>query len=211
MRRPFSIYSTWGLQDELGDQVELSEELALHALRHVRRWKDEFGIAQDVFHLDCFWFDPDKGYLHFKKPHWPHGFEPLLEPLLEQILAAGMAPGLWYSTSGSWLKPPAWQASIAADNWHYSLVDGPYAEHLHEALLHAASHWQVRLFKFDFVDFDAAPAGCARAPEQTRALAVERFVGILRDLREKYPDVPLPGPHGFPPHAPRAVGAGRPA
>lgn len=185
MKPPFSIYSTWGLQDELGDRVELSEELARHALKHILRWRDEFGIATDFFHLDCFWFDPDKGYRDFKKPHWPNGFE----PLRDDILAAGMRPGLWYSVNGWWLKPPQWQASLSADGTRYSLADGPYGDDFHASLLHAAEKWQVRLFKFDFASFHAAPAGCTRPVEETRRRSVERFVEALRDLRAQYPDV----------------------
>jgi hypothetical protein len=185
MKKPFSIYSTWGLQDELGDRVELSEALARKALEGLRRWRSEFGIQQDIFALDAFWFDTQKGYRHFKKPHWPNGFE----PLVADIRALGMQPGLWYSVNGASLTVPAWQASLSSDGRHYSLVDGPYADELHAALLYAAEQWHVRLFKFDFAGFFTAAAGVTRAPEETYRLSVARFTAMLRDLRSRYPEV----------------------
>ncbi len=182
--RPFSVYSTWGLHDELGDRVELSEELAMRALEGVIRWKEEFGVAQDYFHLDAFWFDPVRGYLHFKKPHWPRGFE----PLRDRILAAGMTPGLWYSTTGFKLEVPAWSASRATSS-HYSLVDGPYGDALEKSLRYAAEQWGVRFFKFDFADFSAAAPGSRRSAEETYTQGVERFKAAVRRLREAFPDV----------------------
>jgi hypothetical protein len=180
---PFSIYSTWGLHDELGDRVELSEVLARQAMDDLQRWR-KHGVTQDYFHLDAFWFDPQRGYRYFKQPHWPHGFE----PLRDAILAAGMKPGLWYSTTGYSLEVPAWRES-KAEGGHYSLVDGPYAEILEGDLHHAANAWGVRLFKFDFVDFAAATPGADRAPAETYAMAVERFCAILRGLRAAHPDI----------------------
>ncbi len=185
MRKPFSVYSTWGLQDELGDRVELSEDLARRALEGLRRWSAQFGIRQDIFALDAFWFDQQKGYKDFKKPHWPGGFE----PLLADILDSGMKPGLWYSVNGGSLSVPAWKSSLAEDGRHYSLVDGSYADALHAALLHAADTWHVRLFKFDFAGFFTSAAGVARAPEETYRLSVARLRAMLRDLRERHPDI----------------------
>ncbi len=185
MRAPFSVYSTWGLQDELGDKVELSEALARKALESLRRWRDEFGVQQDYFALDAFWFDPIKGYRHFKKPHWPNGFD----PLVEDILALGMTPGLWYSTNGSMLQVPEWQESLAAGGGSYSLADGPYADELQGSLIHAAEKWNVRFFKFDFANFFAAAAWSKRAPEETYRLSVARFKAMLRELRARFPDI----------------------
>ncbi|MDX9980201.1 MAG: hypothetical protein RBU25_09285 [Lentisphaeria bacterium] len=180
---PFSVYSTWGLHDELGDRVELSEALARAALGDLRRWA-RHGVKPDYFHLDAFWFDPKRGYRQFKKPHWPRGFG----PLRDEILAAGLRPGLWYSTNGYSLDVPAWRESRCA-NGHCSLVDGPYAEIFEGDLHHAADAWDVRLFKFDFVDFFATPENVRRAPAETYARAVERFCAILRGLRNSHPDI----------------------
>lgn len=179
---PFSIYSTWGLHDELGDSVQLSEELAVSALKALDRWADH-GLQPDYFHLDAFWYDPARGYRHFHPERWPRGFEPFLDALRER----DYLPGLWYSTTGLTLEPPAWAESRCPDG-HYSLVDGPYAEILEGDLRYAAETWGVRLFKFDFANFTAS-LNPGRSPEETRALAVERLMGILNGLRAAYPDI----------------------
>jgi hypothetical protein len=185
MRKPvFSAYSTWGLHDELGDRVRLSEALALRALADLGRWR-EAGLAEDYFHLDCFWFDPARGYRHFHPELWPQG----PDRLFAEVRRLGMRPGLWYATHGGFLKPAAWEASRCADNWNHSLVDGPFADDFRASLLHAADAWGVRLFKFDFAAFHAAVPGSTRSPEETYRLGVERFTGILRELRTAHPDV----------------------
>jgi hypothetical protein len=185
MQRPFSVYCTWGLHDELGDRVELSGALAGSALETLARWRQDLGLTYDFFVLDCFWFDPEKGYLHFKRPHWPDGFE----PLRDRILALGMRPGLWYSTNGGCLHVPAWEPSRTGDNGNYSLVDGPYADLFEAALHYAAREWQVRFFKFDFADFHAAAMGVTRPRQETYRRSVERFVAILRGLRSAFSDI----------------------
>lgn len=184
MKAPFSVYSTWGLHDELGDRVELSESLARGALDSIRKWKTEAGISTDFFHLDAFWFDPSKGYRFFKNPNWPRGFQPFLEDLLSE----GLKPGLWFSTTGYRLDVPAWRESRCASG-HYSLAEGPYADALEADLHHAAEKWAVRLFKFDFADFFAAPEGTRLTPAETYARAVQRFSNILLGLRAAYPDL----------------------
>jgi hypothetical protein len=185
MHEPFAVYGTWGLHDELGDRVELSEALVMEALDTLATWKAEAGITYDYFHIDCFWFDQEKGYLHFKKPHWPQGFD----RVRDRILALGMQPGLWYSINGGHFDVPAWQASRAANNWNYSLADGPYGDAFEAALFHAAEHWQVRFFKLDFANFHAAPAGVDRPPQETYRRNVRRLKAIIRKLRGAYPDI----------------------
>ncbi|MCC5842991.1 MAG: hypothetical protein JJU05_01940 [Verrucomicrobia bacterium] len=181
-KAPFSIYSTWGLHDELGDTVRLSEDLAFSALNALDRWADH-GLKPDVFHLDAFWYDPARGYRHFHPQYWPRGFEPFLDALRKR----NYIPGLWFSTTGLTLEPPAWAESRCPDG-HYSLVDGPYADILEGDLHHAAEAWGVRLFKFDFANFTASRTP-DRAPQETRALAVERLTGILNGLRAAFPGI----------------------
>jgi hypothetical protein len=183
-RSPFSIYCDWGLHDELGDTVELTADMTSRALDHLTRWREKHGVGFDYYLIDCFWFDPQRGYKHFKKPHWPAGFE----PLLERIRGLGMIPGLWYSTSGWRLDVPEW-ADSRSTNTHYSLVDGPYAKHLEESLFHAADKWGVRFFKFDFAQFTTSATGVTRPPEETYRQSVDVLTGILQRLRRAYPDL----------------------
>lgn len=87
---PFSDYSTWGLHDELGDNVHLSEALAVAALDRLLEWKRDHGLTYDVFHLDAFWFDSEKGFDDFHPVLWPNG----PKPLLDRLHAEGMSMGL---------------------------------------------------------------------------------------------------------------------
>jgi hypothetical protein len=210
MKKPFSVYSTWGFHDELGDRIELDEALARKALSALSRWHDKFGIRQDFFALDAFWFDPLKGFRHFKKPHWPDGFEPLMNDILEM----DMKPGLWYSVNGSRLQVPEWQESASADGTRYSLAEGPYADDLRLSLLHAAEKWNVRFFKFDFADFFTASAKSGKSPEEIYSLSLSKFREILTELRSKYPDIYIithcgfSRNHGFStPASPEVIGA----
>ncbi len=184
-RAPFSVYCDWGFHDELGDSVELTAEMAHAALDALERWKRDFGIAFDYYLIDCFWFDPDKGYRHFKRSHWPDGFG----PVRERIEALGMKPGLWYSTNGGQLRVPAWEASKADNNWHYSLAEGPFADDFERSLLHAAGEWGVRFFKFDFAGLHMAAAGTDRPAEETYRLSLRRLKAILRRVRQRFPDI----------------------
>jgi hypothetical protein len=192
-RTPFSVYSTWGLHDELGDTVELSEAMVRGALDNLDRLHNRAGLTFDYFHLDAFWFDPVLGYRSFKKPHWPNGFE----AVAEEIHRRGMAPGLWYSTTGAMLNVDAWSQSRTADARSYSLMDGPYAEILLGDLLYAAEQWGVRFFKFDFTNFNARAAGIKAEAAETYAGNVQAFIGICRRLKQSYPDSKIITHTGF--------------
>ena len=183
-RKAFSVYSTWGLHDELGDTVELSEALVRGALGNLDRLREVAGLSFDYFHLDAFWFDPKLGYRHFKKPHWPNGFE----PVADEIRKRGMTPGLWYSTTGYRLKVEAWAGSLADDGVTYSLADGPYAKILLGDLLYAAEHWGVRFFKFDFSNFWVRAAGIKSSPLETHTANAQAFIEVCRQLKSAYPD-----------------------
>jgi hypothetical protein len=192
-QKPFSVYSTWGLHDELGDSIELTEALVRGALSNMDRLRDVAGLTFDYFQLDAFWFDPELGYRHFKKPNWPLGFE----PVCEEIRTRGMVPGLWYSTNGAWLNVDAWSPSRAASGGCYSLVDGPYTEILLGDLLYAAEHWGVRYFKFDFAHFETRAAGADGEEDETRAASTRVFVDICRSLKRAYPDSKIVTYTGF--------------
>ena len=178
---PLSIYSTWGLHDELGDNVQLTEALATRALDGVLRWRDRHGLTTDIFHLDTFWFDPVRGYRHFHPEFWPQGPDRLLARLKKE----GMRLGLWYSTTGSRLNVPAWAESrTGTGDWAgYSLVDGPYFDHLRADLLHISRAWDIGLHKFDFVDFGGSALGITRTMAETRRRASERLTSLLCELK----------------------------
>jgi hypothetical protein len=193
MSEPFSVYSTWGYHDELGDRVELDEQMALAALDTLERWRRDHGVGFDYFQLDCMWFDPAAGYRKFRHPNWPDGFG----RVRERIESLGMKPGLWYSVGGGPLHVPDWQDSLAADNWHYSLADGSFAGRLGDAMLAAAEQWGVRYFKLDFAAFTSAAADVDRPEDQTYHLSIRRLKDVLRRLRDAHPDVNVIAHCGF--------------
>ncbi|MGF1483611.1 MAG: hypothetical protein ACFBZ8_04525 [Opitutales bacterium] len=200
-REPFSVYNTWGYHDTLGDQVDLSERIALNALKALRRWQDDFGLSYRYFVLDYGWFNPRKGF-QFDAQRWPKG----PERLLERLRAAGMLPGLWYSTNGYKLQVSRWKKSLCASGSHYSLVEGPFGAEFEQSLLQAADQWGVRYFKFDFAAFAQRPADSIHTQEEHAWLSRLRFSEMLARLRERFPDVRTVGHGGFgeiaDPHSP---------
>ncbi|MDP0499479.1 MAG: hypothetical protein Q7P63_05190 [Verrucomicrobiota bacterium JB022] len=187
-----SIYSTWGFHDELGDRVALTEELARQALQSLKSWRAQ-GLEMEVFALDGFWFDQELGFEHANRLYW---LTPM-QDFLQEVRQAGFTPGLWFSTSGAWLKVPEWQESLSADHWHYSLIEGPFADALEQALLNAASNWGVRCFKFDYARLGADVSGSSRSPREAYRLGLDRFRTMIRRLRQACPDVCLIGQNGF--------------
>ena len=184
MKRPFSIYCTWSYHDELGDSVELTEKMCLTAMKTLRRWKEQFGVAYDYFMLDAFWFDMKRPYDMFKKPHWPNGFDRVRDEALEM----GMSPGLWYSVNSNKFKVPAWKGSLDGGE-SYSLSHGPYAAELEKAWRHAIENWHVRLFKLDFANFFCRAEADKTATMEVFHRNVEMLHDILRRLRSEYPDL----------------------
>ncbi|MCX7800941.1 MAG: hypothetical protein N2109_11435 [Fimbriimonadales bacterium] len=179
--RPFAVYSTWGLHDELGDRVQLTEELAMAALETLRDWRLRLGLRFDVFQLDCFWFDAERGYESFDPAGWPNGPERFLDALREE----GLALGLWFSVSGLRLNPPEWEASKDPARGSYSLASGPYRESLARSIRGAVQRWGCRYLKLDFADFYADPLGWG--PEEAYRRNLSALLELLGQLRAETP------------------------
>lgn len=198
MTRPvFTAYSTWGMHDELGDNVVLDEALVLRALDALERWR-AFGMTPQYFNIDYGWADPELGYRYFDRQRWPEG----PGRVLRRIAEAGMLPGLWYAVNGGHMRVPRWESSRSSARWHFSLLDGPFYDELSDAVMHAAEVWGVRFFKFDFADFAAGVAGDPRPFEVRYALAVERFVELVARLKRAVPQVITIAHCGFARHDP---------
>ncbi len=208
MREPVSIYCDWALHDELGDDVRLSEELTMGVLDVLERWKRDHGVTFDYYLLDCFWFKQPGDYTAFDPEMWPNGFGPACRRMQEM----GLKPGLWLDTTGAavagwrpWEDGEAehgwqpWTASLNARNgWSHCLFDGPYADGLRDAMLHACREWGVRLFKFDFADFLAVTERyrhlCAGEVYRRN---VDAFRRICARVREEFPDLLILAYNGF--------------
>ena len=195
LRQPVGIYINWAAYDELSDNIELTEAVALRQLEELIRLR-HCGVQMDYYLMDAFWFAPDGAYRTWRQPHWPTGPDRWLDRCRE----AGILPGLWLTANTLCkLNPPAaWADSADPDSNGYCCFSGPFLAHYMETL----QVWYdrgVRLFKFDFANFDAAPVAIKRAllPAEIRAANVTAWRGALAAFRAAHPEVVLIGYNGF--------------
>jgi hypothetical protein len=194
------VFNDWSAYDPLSDNVPLTEELALQLLDNVIRLKKD-GVRIDYYVMDAFWFDADGGYRIWNKKNWPNG----PDRWLMACKAAGVKPGLWFSTNlrvaGG--KPmlnviPEWQGSVSPDNTTFSLFEGGYLNHLMDTLQQYADQG-FKMFKFDFAYFDAATAAAKRntLPADIEELNKAAFRQAIKKFRSRNPDVIFIGYNGF--------------
>lgn len=196
--QPLSIYINWSTYDELSDQVELTETIAMHQLKELLRWR-KLGARMDYYLMDCFWYARDGGYRTWRKPHWPDGPTRFLECCLENEVK----PGLWLSANN--LMPmvkldllPAWRDSYDPLRQALCFFQGGYLAHLLESM----DLWYqagVRAFKFDFLNLGAVPPGFERCmlPSEIRAANTQALRKGLIEFRRLHPEVLLLGYNGF--------------
>jgi hypothetical protein len=192
---PVFVYNDWSSYDELSDNIPLTEELAMKELNEIVRLKKS-GVRFDYYMMDAFWFDPDGGYRTWRKPNWPEGPDRWIAACQKN----GLQPGLWFSTN-TLVKinaAPRWKDSLNAKGGSMSFAEGGFLADFMEVL----QFWHdrgIRMFKFDFVDFDAAtPAAEKTMPrEEIRRRNQEAFREALRVFRAKNPDVMLVAFNGF--------------
>ncbi len=58
---PIFVYNNWSSYDELSDNVQLTEHLAMKELDEIIRLR-RFGVRFDYYMMDAFWFAQDGGY-----------------------------------------------------------------------------------------------------------------------------------------------------
>ncbi len=194
-RRPIAAYINWAAYDELSDNVELTEQLALQQLGEVVRLR-RAGVRIDYYLNDCFWFAKDGGYRRFRTPHWPKGPDAWLEACRRN----GLLPGLWIGTNTlSGLTPiPEWEDSLNRQRNALCLFEGGFLPHLIGSL----QHWYdrgVRMYKFDFANFAAATPAAEKkyAPEEIVRRNMDAFRNALFAFREKNPEAVLIAYNGF--------------
>jgi len=197
---PIAVYNDWSSYDELSDNIPLTEELAMKELENVIRLKKD-GVRIEYYVMDAFWFDIDGGYRTWNKKNWPHG----PERWLKACKAAGVKPGLWFSTNliKAGGRPmlhviPEWQGSATPGDTTLSLFEGGYLEHLMDTLQLYADQG-FKMFKFDFAYFDAATAA-AKAntlPAEIEELNKKAFIQAIKRFRAKNPDIIFIGFNGF--------------
>ncbi|MFZ0739308.1 MAG: hypothetical protein WAM96_19585 [Candidatus Acidiferrales bacterium] len=195
LRDPIWVYNDWSAYDELSDNIQLTEELAMRELHEILRLRKS-GVHFDYFMMDAFWFAPDGGYRTWRKPSWPDG----PDRWIAECQANGIKPGLWFSTN-TLVKinaAPQWKDSLTENGGAMSFSDGPFLSDFMDTLQYWYDHG-IRAFKFDFVDFNAATPAVAKSmpPEQIRARNETAFRDALKAFRHKNPDILLVAFNGF--------------
>lgn len=195
LREPIWVYNNWSSYDELSDNIPLTEELAMRELDEIIRLR-RMGVRFDYYMMDAFWFDPDGGYRTWRKPNWPNG----PDAWIAKCKANGIQPGLWFSTN-TLVKinaAPQWQNSLTSKKGSMSFSDGGFLPDFMETM----QYWYdrgIRMFKFDFVDFNAATpeAEKTRSAAEIRERNETAFREALKKFRAKNPDVVLEAFNGF--------------
>lgn len=187
--RPVWVYNNWSAYDELSNSVPLTEELAMHELHEIERLR-RAGVRFDYYMMDAFWYDPAGGYRTWRNPEWPNG----PDDWIAACRRAGIKPGLWFSTNSlSALEPaPSWRSSLTLDGHAMALYAGGFLADFMDVL----QFWYdrgVRMFKFDFADFDAAVKGDEErlSPAEIRQRNARALHDALRTFRRRNPDVVL--------------------
>jgi len=192
---PIWVYNNWSAYDELSDHVPLNETLAMRELREIVRLRRS-GVRFDYYTMDAFWFDPDGGYRKWRAESWPHG----PEPWIAAVEANGMKPGLWFSTNtlGQINPAPAWRSSLNTNGTAMAFYTGGFLADFMDVL----QFWYgrgIRVFKFDFADFDVAARGdeSRLSPAEIRSRNMHAFHAALQSFRRRNPDVILVAFNGF--------------
>ena len=172
----------------------------MQLLAEVIRLKKD-GVRIDYYVMDAFWFDVDGGYRVWNKRNWPNG----PDRWLKACKAAGVKPGLWFSTNliKAGGRPllhviPDWQGSVTSDDATLSLSEGGYLNHLMDTLQMYADKG-FKMFKFDFAYFDAAAAATKEntLPADIVELNKTAFMQAIKKFRAKNPEIIFIGYNGF--------------
>src|SRR5260370_10137796 len=121
LKQPIAVYNNWSAYDELSDNVELTEQLAMKELGEILRLR-RAGVRIDYYVMDAFWYSTNGGYREFRQPHWPHG----PERWLEACLTNGIKPGLWVASNlpFRWDLLPELRASMDVTGSAMCFFDG---------------------------------------------------------------------------------------
>src|SRR5579884_1835127 len=195
LQDPIVVYNNWSSYDELSDNVPLTEELALKELDNVLRLR-RHGVRFDYYMMDAFWFAKDGGYRTFRKSTWPDGPDRWLAKCRQN----GIKPGLWFGTNALvQLDPmPAWADSLTKNRGAMCMFRGGFLPHLIQTM----QMWHdrgVRMFEFDFADFDAATPDVEGAMSKQKIQQSNRqaFRTALARFRQTNPGVVIVAFNGF--------------
>ena len=195
LNQPVAVYNNWSAYDELSDNIELTEALAMKELDQIVRLRRS-GVRIDYYLMDAFWYGTNGGYRQFRKPEWPNGPERWLEACRQH----GIKPGLWVASNVPFrLKViPEWQSSMDPTGSAMCMFDGGFLPQFIDTL----QFWYdrgVRLFKFDFANFTIATAEAARrfSKEEVFRKNCDALRNALLEFKKKNPEVLLAAFNGF--------------
>ena len=194
-QRPLYVYDNWSAYDELSDAISLDEKLALFELEQVQRLK-QHGVQFDAYLMDAFWYEPSGEYLQWRKESWPDG----PDRWLDTCKVVNVLPGLWFpaNTSFTLEAPESWKDSLSEDGWSFCCFCGGFLAGFIDVL----DYWYrkgVRVFKFDFADFGAAPESIKRSmlPSEIRQRNISAYRAGLKRFRSEHPEAWLLAYNGF--------------
>ena len=195
LNQPIAVYNNWSAYDELSDNIELTESLAMRELDQIVRLR-RAGVRIDYYVMDAFWYSTNGGYREFRRPQWPNG----PDGWLKACLTNGIKPGLWVASNVPFRLEvlPEWRSSMDATGSAMCLFDGGFLPQFMQTL----QFWYdrgVRMFKFDFANFTIATPEAARrlSKEEIFSRNCDALRQALMRFKDKNPEVILAAFNGF--------------
>jgi hypothetical protein len=195
LNQPVAVYNNWSAYDELSDNIELTEELAMKELDEIVRLR-RAGVRIDYYLMDAFWYSTNGGYREFRSPQWPNGPDRWLDGCRDNRIK----PGLWVACNVPFRINVLheWRSSMDSTGSAMCLFDGGFLGQFMDTL----QYWYdrgVRLFKFDFANFTIATPAAARSftRDEIYRRNCDAFREALRRFKTKNPEVLLAAFNGF--------------
>src|SRR5215471_8830188 len=195
LNQPIAVYNNWSAYDELSDNIELTESLAMKELDQILRLR-RAGVRIDYYVMDAFWYSTNGGYREFRSPQWPNGPDHWLKACRDNQIK----PGLWVASNVPFRLDilPEWRSSMDATGSAMCLFDGGFLPQFMDTL----QFWYdrgVRFFKFDFANFSiATPAAAERySKEEIYRRNCEALRQAIQRFKQKNPDVLFAAFNGF--------------
>jgi hypothetical protein len=195
LNQPVAVYNNWSAYDELSDNIEITEALAMKELDQIVRLR-RAGVRIDYYVMDAFWYSTNGGYRQFRQPHWPNGPDRWLKACHDNHIK----PGLWVASNVPFRLNviQEWQSSMDVTGSAMCFFDGGFLPQF----IGTMQFWYdrgVRLFKFDFANFTIATPDAAR--RYTKEEIFRRNCDALRqgllDFKKRNPEVLLAAFNGF--------------
>lgn len=195
LNQPIAVYNNWSAYDELSDNIELTESLAMKELDEILRLR-RAGVRIDYYVMDAFWYSTNGGYREFRRPHWPNGPDRWLKACRDHQIK----PGLWVASNVPFRLDvlPEWRSSMDVTGSAMCLFDGGFLPQFIDTL----QFWYdrgVRLFKFDFANLTiATPAAAKRfTKEEIIRQNSDALRQALQRFKQKNPEVLFAAFNGF--------------